>query len=122
MESSNHEYINLNYLDQVAGDDTKTRATLLDLIAKELEEIIPQLLPLYSANAWEAIKSHVHRMKTTLAFAGNAEMITANNQIWKVLVAMESPESTGPMIQTLTANYLHIVGELKTELLSMKES
>lgn len=122
MQSSNYEFIDLSYLDQVAGDDHKTRATLLDLIAKEIQETIPQLSGLYSGRSWRAIKDHVHRMKTTLAFAGNADMSAANSQIWKALVAMDAPEAIAPMIQTLETKYLHVVRELQLELRSMTKA
>jgi|APTNR8051073442_1049403.scaffolds.fasta_scaffold01074_10 HPt (histidine-containing phosphotransfer) domain-containing protein len=122
MPSSNYEFIDLSYLDQVAGDDNNTRSTLLELIARELTETIPQLSDLYAVQAWGDIKNHVHRMKTTLAFAGNAEMSTANSQIWKALVAMKTPEAIGPMIGALEANYRQVVQELRTELRLMTEA
>ena len=122
MQSSNYEFIDLSYLNQVAGDDNNTRSTLLDLIAQELTETIPQLPGFYAAKAWSDIKNHVHRMKTTLAFAGNAEMSTANNQIWKALVAMEAPEAIDSMIGALEANYWQVVQELRTELRLMTEA
>jgi len=121
MPPPNYEFINLDYLNEVAGDDNNTRATLLDLIAKELLEVIPQLSMLYSGQNWEAIKNHVHRMKTTFAFAGNADMSAANSQIWKALVAMDAPESISPMIHTLEANYRQVVSELEMELKAMAE-
>jgi len=116
MPSTNYEFIDLSYLNLVAGDDLKTRATLLDLVAKEILDVIPQLSALYSGKAWGAIKDHVHRMKTTLAFAGNADMSAANSQIWKALVAMDAPESIDPMIQALEDNYRQVARELLTEL------
>ena len=121
MPLTNYKFIDLNYLNLVAGDDLQTRATLLDLVAKEILDIIPQLSVLYSGQAWGGIKDHVHRMKTTLAFAGNADMSAANNQIWKVLVAMEAPEAIGPMIHVLEANYRQVAHELQTELHLMTE-
>ncbi len=116
MPLTNYEFIDLNYLNRVAGDDLQTRATLLDLVAREILDIIPRLSVLYSGQAWGDIKDHVHRMKTTLAFAGNADMGAANNQIWKALVAMDAPEAIGPMIQVLEANYRQVARELQTEL------
>ncbi|MDZ4680066.1 MAG: hypothetical protein SH848_13060 [Saprospiraceae bacterium] len=121
MPPPNYEFINLSYLDQVAGGDLQTRATLLDLVAKEILDIIPQLSILYLGQAWGDIKDHVHRMKTTLAFAGNADMSTANSQIWKALVAMDAPEDIGSMIHALDANYRQVARELQTELHSMAE-
>ena len=121
MPPSNYKFIDLSYLNVVAGDDLKTRATLLDLVAKEILDIIPQLSALYSGKAWGAIKDHVHRMRTTLTFAGNADMSTANSQIWKALVEMEAPESIGSMIHTLEANYQQVARELQAELELMSE-
>lgn len=116
MPPTNYEFIDLNYLNLVAGDDLQTRATLLDLVAKEILDVIPQLSVLYARQAWGEIKDHVHRIKTTLAFAGNADMSAANNQIWKALVAMEAPEAISPMIHVLEENYQQVARELQTEL------
>ncbi len=120
MESEHYEFIDLAYLNQVAGEDENTRSTLLDLVSKELLEVIPLLSDLYASKKWGAIKDHVHRMKTTMAFTGNADLMAANNQIWKILVLMESPESIAPMIHVLDSKYRQVAEALQTELRRMK--
>ncbi len=122
MHPVNYKLIDLSYLNQVAGDDDNVRSTLLDLISKELLEIITQLPVLYIKQKWSAIKDNAHRMKTTLAFAGNADMSTANSEIWKILVDMTAPESMEPMIRTLHTTYEGVVSELQTELRLMTGS
>jgi len=121
MKSHNYKFINLDYLSEVAGDDLATRATLLDLVAKELLETIPQLSQLYTDEAWTDIKSHTHRMKTTMAFAGSPELKSANESIWKAMVSMESPHTIAPLIRIMEAVYIDVVGELKQELDSMMQ-
>ena len=86
-----YQYIHLAYLDQMAGDDSETRGQLLHMLIEDMEHNLPEMKALLQKQEWQALQNLSHHLKSTLVFAGNAEMARANRSIEKHLT--EEPEA-----------------------------
>ena len=91
MVTKNYQHINLTYLDLMTDGDPETRNTLLDLLVEELQTVPAQLREACERSEWVAALGIAHKMKSSLAFVGNDELIRSNQALWQGLHEKRDP-------------------------------
>lgn len=76
-----YKHINLDYLNMISDGDDATRQMLLEMVYNELTTVVPAMEQAYQAGNWSEFHGIVHKLKSTLAFAGNPELTLANQNI-----------------------------------------
>lgn len=111
-----YRFIHLEYLDTISSGDVPLRQTLLEMVQDELQTALPAMKQAFQAKDWETLHGISHKMKSTLAFAGNTTLTAANQYILSNLeennFAADFAHSL-EMFQQFSAPVLH---ELKKEL------
>jgi HPt (histidine-containing phosphotransfer) domain-containing protein len=77
----NYQYIQLEYLETMTDGDADMMQTMLDMLIMEIPEEIEKMNVALAAQDWEELFQLSHKMKTTLSFIGNEEMIEANKTV-----------------------------------------
>lgn len=76
-----YKHIDLSYLDLMADGDRDMKKTMLGMLLEEPAEEM-QLMREHAKNEdWEALHQVSHKMKSTLSFVGNEEMVALNKEI-----------------------------------------
>ena len=107
-----YQYIHLEYLDTVAGEDQQLRKTLLEMVQQELSSSVPEMALAYDTQNWEELHGIVHKLKSTLAFVGNPELIKINQNI---LSQLEEKNYSADFASWLS-EYSHLSGPVRNEL------
>lgn len=81
MEVKTYQHLNLEYLELMTAGDADMKKMMLDILFEELPVEVEMLSTHYAAAAWDDLKSVSHKLKSTLAFVGNAIMTAANDKI-----------------------------------------
>ena len=68
-------------MDLMTDGDVPVKKMMLEMLFEELPEEFQQLKRHYTSSNWPELKAITHKMKSTLTFVGNPEMISANNKI-----------------------------------------
>jgi len=82
--NSNFDYINLDYLNSLIGDDLETKSTMLSMLLDEIPDEIQKINDAHKANDITKLKNAAHKLKSTLAFVANDKMTTANKAIEQI--------------------------------------
>ncbi len=69
--SGDFRHINLAYLERVTEGDRAMQRELLDTLMRQLRTEIPVLRGLHDAARWKELADASHRLRGSLAFAGN---------------------------------------------------
>lgn len=109
------QYIDLAYLDAIAGNDQSLRKTLLDMVQKELATAVPEMEKACKQQDWDTLHGIAHKLKTTLAFVGNAELTEANRQLLSNLEAKNYQADFVNYLSTYHQLYDPIAKELQLE-------
>ncbi len=80
-----YQYLKLDYLDTMSGGDPDTRRELLQMLARELETVLPTIRRLLEQENWGALRQFCHHLKTTLPFVGNPTLTNANRSMERSL-------------------------------------
>lgn len=113
MTFSAFHYISLDYLDKMSGGDRDTQKLLLDMLLKELPGAVLEMKQLFTAQNWGGLKNASHKMKSTLAFVGNAKMTLANKKILETLTSTGKGNTLTKEIKTLVDLAPKVIKELK---------
>lgn len=76
-----YQHIHLDYLNTISDGDAATRQMLLEMVSAEVRSSPRLMRKAYQAQHWEEFHSLSHKLKSTLAFVGNAQMTEANRLI-----------------------------------------
>ncbi len=101
MQNSNStvfEYINLDYLNSLIGDDLDTKSTMLSMLLDEIPEEIQKINDAHQANDIHTLKNAAHKLKSTLAFIANDKMTVANKAIEQIAKNNEGLEKLPELI------------------------
>jgi HPt (histidine-containing phosphotransfer) domain-containing protein len=107
-----YQYIHLGYLDTVAGEDQQLRRTLLEMVQEELASAVPEMVQAYDSHNWEELHGIVHKLKSTLAFVGNPDLIRINQNILSHL----EERNYSADFATWLSEYNHLYGPVRIEL------
>ncbi len=78
MNADIRTQVDLSYLEMMSDGDDFMKKTMLDMLIEELPAEVLKLRQAYLEQNAEDLKQVAHKMKSTLAFVGHAEMTHAN--------------------------------------------
>lgn len=79
-----YEYVNPEYLDLMTEGDAATKKVILEMLLTELPSELAKMRALNDKEEWQTLWEVSHKMKSTLPFVGNEEMIDTNKQVEKL--------------------------------------
>ncbi len=82
---------NLDYLKLMSDGDRDMEQTMLEILLTELPEEFNKMKSLFAEQQWEGLSKVSHKMKSTLAFIGNADMTNANLKIEQLTKQKDNP-------------------------------
>ncbi|MEZ5041119.1 MAG: Hpt domain-containing protein [Saprospiraceae bacterium] len=116
MPDNNYQFINLDYLETISGGDRVTQQTILKILCDDLETLFAQLQPLAVQGAWQSIAEVAHKLKSSLAFAGNDVLTTCNNELLENTRLAKNLDKVPDLIQKMEKQTPLVLQELYIEL------
>lgn len=115
MSDNGYAYINLEYLELMSDGDADMKKVMLEMLLSELPEELEKMKTLLAESNWDELSSVSHKMKSTLAFVGNAEMTNANKDIELFAKSSVDQQKIAPLMEVLNELSPKIMAELKVE-------
>jgi len=115
----NFKYINLDYLDLMSDGDTDMKKVMIEMLLEEVPTEIEKLHQSQQAGDWNQVKEVSHKLKSTLAFLGNPDMTTANEQVEEIAKKESDLQELPSLINTLQTIYPLVLEELKSTFAAM---
>ncbi len=81
MSALTFSYIQLDYLETMTDGDADMMQTMLDMLIAEIPEEIEKMNDSLAIKDWQELFQISHKMKTTLSFIGNEQMIKTNKTL-----------------------------------------
>ena len=110
-----YEFIDLSYLDLMSDGDMDMKSMMLDMLQEEIPVEIEKMSDLEAAKDWKQLREVSHKMKSTLSFVGNADIINANKEIEEIAKSEENMDRLPALLSILIELYPQILSELKEE-------
>ena len=123
MQNSNStlfEYINLDYLNSLIGDDLETKSTMLSMLLEEIPEEIQRINAAHQASDITTLKNAAHKLKSTLAFIANDKMTAANSAIEQIAKNNEGLEKLPELIATMNELRPLVLQDVKAAVAEMQ--
>lgn len=109
----NYQYIQLDYLETMTDGDPDMMQTMLDMLIMEIPEEIEKMNVALAAQDWEELFQLSHKMKTTLSFIGNEEIIEANKTVEHNARHRENLDTVPSLVATIDNLGAKVVNELR---------
>ncbi len=77
----NYQWTDLTYLSEICDGDRELMKTMLDMIVAEIPAEIEKMQDAAQQRDWKELFELAHKMKTTLAYVGNADMIATTKTL-----------------------------------------
>lgn len=122
MQNSNStrfEYINLDYLNSLIGDDVETKETMLSMLLDEIPEEIQIINTAIQANDMATLKNAAHKLKSTLAFIANDKMTNANLAIEQIVKEKEGLEKLPELVAIMNELQPFVLQDVKAAVAEM---
>ncbi|NRB50938.1 MAG: hypothetical protein HRU41_24930 [Saprospiraceae bacterium] len=81
MPDKPYKYIDLSYLESISAGDTETEKTILRMLLTDIEQFCPLLRTHFETPQMEELEKVAHKLKTSLAFSGNSDIMKSNDEI-----------------------------------------
>ncbi len=114
MSVTTFNYIQLDYLETMTDGDADMMQTMLEMLIEEIPDEIGKMQASLAAQDWEELFQLSHKMKTTLSFVGNEDMINTNKTLEHCARHQESIGEIPAMVQKIADLSVKVVEELKT--------
>jgi HPt (histidine-containing phosphotransfer) domain-containing protein len=111
--SAGFQHINLEYLEKMTEGDRALERDMLKVLVKELQAEIPTMRALHAAGNWRELAEVSHRLKNSLAYAGNAAMTKTNGEIELIARRGQGVEKLPGLLAGLEAALPPILAELQ---------
>jgi len=115
MTENAYTFINLEYMDMMSEGDPEMKKVMLGMLLEELPTEIEKMGPLCDQANWNDLASVSHKMKSTLAFVGNAAMTESNKEIELICKNGGDTSRIPGLLQTLNSSVTPVMSELTTE-------
>lgn len=116
MPDSNDIYIELSYLQSISGGDAETEKTILKMLLDDMEQLCPLLRIHLEAKNIEELEKVAHKLKSSLAFSGNEQLMKANDQVLEIARTQERVDRTSALISQIEELTPLIIQELQKKL------
>ena len=77
-----YQFLNLDYLELMAGGDKTDRRRLLEMLEKDLLEYPQRMQQTLEAKDWKKLERQAHYFKSTLPFTGYETLIQAHQAVY----------------------------------------
>ncbi|MBX2875914.1 MAG: Hpt domain-containing protein [Saprospiraceae bacterium] len=84
MPDSPYKYVDLSYLESISGGDAETEKTILQMLLADMEQLCPMLRTHFEAPQMEELEKVAHKLKTSLAFSGNPDIMKSNDEVLEI--------------------------------------
>ncbi len=116
MPERNYQHITLEYLETITGGDRETGKTILNMLLSDLEVLCPKLYQLTQANDWEEVEKIAHKLKSSLAFAGNDNLARSNEIVLEDSRLKQNLERIPLEVDKMAAIIPLVITEINEEL------
>ena len=106
-------HIDLEYLEKMTEGDRTLERDMLNVLVRELQVEIPKMRTLHAAGAWRQLAEVSHRLKSSLAYAGNAAMTKTNGEIELIASRGQGVETLADLLAELEAALPPVLAELQ---------
>jgi HPt (histidine-containing phosphotransfer) domain-containing protein len=106
--------INLSYLETMSDGDAEMMQTMLEMLMVEVTEEIEKMQHETQAKNWKEVFEISHKLKTTLSFVGNEEMININKTIEHCARHVVDTEELPNLVNQLSTYAEPVLQELET--------
>jgi HPt (histidine-containing phosphotransfer) domain-containing protein len=113
MSVATYNYIQLDYLETMTEGDADMLQTMLEMLISEIPEEMEKMQACVTSKDWNELFELSHKMKTTLSFVGNLEMINTNKTLEHCSRFQESIDEIPAMVQKLVDMTPLVIEELK---------
>jgi HPt (histidine-containing phosphotransfer) domain-containing protein len=113
MSVATYNYIQLDYLETMTEGDADMMQTMLEMLITEIPEEIEKMQVCVASKDWKELFELSHKMKTTLSFVGNTDMINTNKTLEHCSRFEESIAEIPAMVQKLADLTPHVIEELQ---------
>lgn len=113
MSVTTFNYIQLDYLETMTEGDLDMLQTMLEMLITEIPEEIGKMQDCVVAKDWKELFELSHKMKTTLSFVGNEDMINTNKTLEHCSRYEISIDEIPAMVQKLADLTPKVMGELR---------
>jgi HPt (histidine-containing phosphotransfer) domain-containing protein len=111
--SGEFQHINLDYLGQMTEGDRALERDMLLVLVKELQIEIPKLRALGAEGRWRELAEVSHRLKTSLAYAGNDALSRINAEIEAIASRGDGAGELPGLFGGLESAVPDVIGELQ---------
>jgi HPt (histidine-containing phosphotransfer) domain-containing protein len=119
--SAEFQHIDLEYLEKMTEGDRALEREMLNVLVKELQTEIPKMRTLHAAGRWRELAEVSHRLKTSLAYAGNAAMTKTNGEIELIASRGQGGEALAELLAGLEAVLPPVLAELQAAAAGLGE-
>ena len=118
MNTTTMSHTNLEYLKLMSDGDQEMEKVMLEMLLDELPSEFEKMKTLHAAQEWKELSKVSHKMKSTLAFIGNADMTGANLKIEQLtkqesLPSADEVQVIGAMMEQFGEVLPEVMGELR---------
>lgn len=116
MPDSPYTYIDFSYLRSISGGDAETERTILQMLLTDMEQLCPMLRSHFEASQMEEMEKVAHKLKTSLAFSGNVEIMECNDVVLEIARTQNELDKVPAMIGKIEELTPLIIQELHQAL------
>jgi HPt (histidine-containing phosphotransfer) domain-containing protein len=113
MSVATFRHINLEYLETMTDGDADMMQTMLEMLIAEIPDEMDKMKQSVKTEDWNEIFQISHKMKTTLSYIGNTDMIELNKQLEHDARHLENIAGVPAMVEKLCAMSVPVVEELE---------
>lgn len=110
-----HQFIDLNYINLMAGEDELMKKLMLDMLLDEVPREVDKMYQSYEYKEWDELRRVSHKMKMLLAFIGNDLWSSTNRELELVLKSRSELEKLPDLFAILDNIYPKVLEELRAE-------
>ena len=81
MSVTTYNYIQLDYLETMTDGDAEMMQTMLEMLITEIPDEMSKIKESLAIKDWQEMFQISHKLKTTLSFVGNQDMINTNKTL-----------------------------------------
>ncbi len=116
MPDSSYNYIDFSYLKSISGGDAETERTILQMLLTDMEQLCPMLRSNFESSKIEEVEKVAHKLKTSLAFSGNTEIMESNDAVLEIARTQRELDKVPTLISKIEELTPLIIQELHQAL------
>ncbi|MEQ8705143.1 MAG: hypothetical protein RIC19_14555 [Phaeodactylibacter sp.] len=111
-----YQYLNLDYLELMAGDDANDRHRLLEMLKKDLNAYPTLMQRTFEAKEWAKLERQAHYFKSTLPFTGYKKLIEIHRSVYEQVKEKGSRSEIALLLEQVLQHCKIVLEEVQKEL------